>query len=365
MKSYTLLGWDISWFSGKVRSYLRHKRIPWRERPMSAIEFSFHAPRRTGAAAMPVLITPEGRWVQDSSVIIDFLESRFPQDGIIPATPVLRFVAYLLEIWGDEFWIPVGLHTRWSHRENYPRFEREAGANLLPHAPRFVQKRAAAWAAGKMQDHLRSVGIVPAQVALLDRWTEDMLDLLERHFAVCPWLLGERVSLADFGLIGPLYAHLGTDPWPQRELIACRPHVQAWIERMMNPPAAAGAFPEDDRVPETLLPVVAAALHEMLPWVQATLAEVQHFQAEHPGTRRIPRKLGTVEYPFGASRYRRDALPYVLWMVQRMQQVMRQLPAPQQAALREFLKDMDATQWLDIRLPHIERTGLSIAVAPG
>jgi glutathione S-transferase len=35
-----------------------------------------------------------------------------------------------------------------------------------------------------------------------------VLQLLERHFHRCDYVLGGRPSLADLGLLGPLYAHL-------------------------------------------------------------------------------------------------------------------------------------------------------------
>ncbi|MBK6559244.1 MAG: hypothetical protein IPG16_19255 [Comamonadaceae bacterium] len=37
-----------------------------------------------------------------------------------------------MEAWGDEWWIPMAMHTRWTYPENYALFEREAGSALLP-----------------------------------------------------------------------------------------------------------------------------------------------------------------------------------------------------------------------------------------
>jgi glutathione S-transferase len=359
---YTLLGWDISYFTGKVRSYLRYKGVPFRERPITLPEFMVLAPRRTGAAAMPIVVTPEGQWLQDSSVIIDILEQRFAAHSVLPATPVQRLVACLLEIWGDEFWIPVGLHTRWSHPENYPRFEQDAGRGLLPDFPQRLQQRAAAFAANKMRDHLAHVGIVPAQIPALDAWTGAMLDLLEQHFVACPYLLGERASLADFGLIGPLYAHLATDPWPQRELIAKRPQVQAYIHRMMQPPTTYGEFPPDDGLPPTLMPLLTAVLHDMTPWLEGTINEFNRFVVGRPDRRAIPRSLGKISYPLGEQNYSRASMPYMLWMVQRLRDSIGLMAPAAQARARGFLKDREANEWLDVPLPRLARTGLTIRV---
>ncbi len=98
---YTLYGWQVSYFAGKVRCYFEYKRIPYTERPINLWELMVTIKRRTGASVMPVVVTPEGRWLQDSSDIIDHLESRFPERPVVPGTPAQRAAAYLLEAWGD------------------------------------------------------------------------------------------------------------------------------------------------------------------------------------------------------------------------------------------------------------------------
>jgi glutathione S-transferase len=358
--TYTLLGWDISYFTGKIRGYLRHKGIPFTERPMNLLEFRYLAPRKTGAAAMPVLITPEGHWLQDSSVIFDTLERRHGAPHLLPDTARQRFLAYLLELWGDEFWIPAAMHTRWSHPENLSRFQQEAGTHLLPHFPQFLQERASNMAASSMRRHLPSLGILPEQTALLDRWINLTLDRLEAHFAQHRYLLGEKPSLADFSLAGPLYAHLATDPWSRRELIVTRPQVFAYVERMSHPPSKKGDYLPEDRIPETLIPLVADALREMAPWITATLVQVQEFLATHPKRKTLPRGLGMIEFPLANGVFRRIALPYVLWMVQRLNQMVATFSATERESVAAFLRTWDAECWLSLSAPRLERAGLTI-----
>ena len=254
---YILYGWHLSYFTGKVRSYLRYKNIPFIDQPVDFYTLTRRIKRRTGAAVMPVLVTPEGEWLQDSSVIIDRLEERFPARSVLPIRPIQCFAAHLIEAWGDEWWIPIALHTRWSHPENYPLFEREGGQHLLPWFPRFIQRRAAARAANRMRRFMPLVGVVPEQTAILDAWTATMLDHLDRHFAAAPFLLGRSPSIGDFGLLGSMYGHLGRDPWPKRELVAPRPHLRDWIDRMAElPPGTAQGFADGDVLPPTLEPVL-------------------------------------------------------------------------------------------------------------
>src|SRR5688572_20142823 len=214
-KPYILYAWHLSYFSGKTRCYLRYKDIPYVEKPIDLYTLTRRIRRKTGAAVMPVVVTPEGEWLQDTSVIIDRLEERFPEAPVVPETPVQRFAAYLMELWGDEWWIPIAMHTRWSYPENYALFEREGGDHLLPGFPRFLKNRAAAIAAGAMRSYKQNVGIVPEQFEVMEQWTHAMLELLDRHFAASPYLFGDKPSLGDFGLVGTMYGHLGRDPWPK------------------------------------------------------------------------------------------------------------------------------------------------------
>ncbi|MCX7226178.1 MAG: glutathione S-transferase N-terminal domain-containing protein, partial [Burkholderiales bacterium] len=116
---YTLYGWHLSYFTGKVRCYLLHKGIAFTDQPVNMFTLLSTIKRQTGAVVMPVLRTPQGAWVQDSSVIIDQLEAAHPQRPVIPTSPVPRFAAYLLEAWCDEWWVPIAMHTRWTYPENY------------------------------------------------------------------------------------------------------------------------------------------------------------------------------------------------------------------------------------------------------
>ncbi len=361
MKTYTHYGWHLSYFSGKTRSYLKYKDIPFVDKPIDMYTYTVRARKRTNAAVMPVVVTPDGEWWQDTSEIIDRLEARFPDAPIVPATPVQKIASYLIEMWADEWWLPVAMYTRWWYPENYPLFEHDAGTQLLPYFPKFLQKRAGATAASAMRGHLTTIGVVKEQVDLLDRWTRDILDRFDAHFDEMPFLFGDRPSLGDFGLIGPLYAHLARDPWSKRELIDPRPHVRAWVDRMNNHRPRAGNFIGEDRIPETLNPVFRAIIDEFLPMLEGTLGEVNAYLPQHVESKLIPRGLGEIEFPMGEGRYRRRALPYVLWMVQRMLVAYRGMPATEQSAVKNWLRGLGGESLLDMKIPTLKRVGLRVA----
>ena len=360
-KPYIHYAWHLSYFSGKSRSYLRYKDIPHVEKVIDYYTFAIKAKKRTNAAVMPIVVTPEGEWLQDTSVIIDELERRFPQAQIVPATPVQRIASYLMEMWGDEWWLVIAMYTRWCHPENYPLFLHDAGRGLLPYFPRFLQNRVGAKAANQMRAHLPGLGIEPAQQELLGAWTRNMLDLLDAHFAQMPFLFGGKPSLGDFGLIGPLYAHLGRDPWSKRELIDPRRNVRAWVDRMNQPLPRSGAFLSNDQIPVTLEPIFRTMFREFLPLLEATLHEVNAAIPQRAPGQPLPRGLGKIEFPMGNGVYRRAAMPYVLWMTQRLLDVYHGMNAADQASVRNWLQELGGERLLRLELPRLRRIGLRVA----
>jgi glutathione S-transferase len=356
-KPYLHYAWHLSYFSGKTRAYLRYKDIPFVEKAINFYNFAVQAKKKTGAAVMPIVVTPEGEWIQDTSVIIDRLEQRFPQAPVIPGTPVQKMASYLMELWGDEWWLLVAMYTRWAHPENYPLFLNDAGKGLLPWMPAFLQNRLGAKAANQMRGHLPALGVVPERYAVIDRWTRDTLD---QHFAAQPFLFGSKPSLGDFGLIGPLYAHLGRDPWSKRELIDPRKNLRAWVDRMMQPKPLSGAFLPNDQIPETLTPIFRAMFREMTPWLAETLREVNAMLPKLSAGRPLPRGLGDIEFPMGAGRHKRAALPYVLWMVQRIQDVFKKMSDAEQHAVRNWLRPLGGEDILNLNIPRLRRYGLRV-----
>jgi glutathione S-transferase len=358
---YTQIGVELSLYSGKTRSYMLHKRIPFVERGASAGEVFHTIPHRTGASAVPVVVTPEGEWLQDTSAIIDELERRFPAHPVLPRTPILRFASYLFELWGDEFWLPLAMHARWSHEENLPLFVHDVSTGLMRGLPRWMQRAGALHFARKMREHLPRLGITPEQIPLIDRFAQIQLDGLNRHFEGHRFLFGDRPSLGDYGLIAPLYAHLGRDPWPKRELVAPRPHLKAWIDRMFEPSGTSGEFQAEDRVPETLTPALRSIFDEMVPFLAACAGELRKTTVVREGTRKAIRFLGEISYSLAGDTFRQQGFSYPVWMGQRMLDAFREMSLPNRTAISDWLASVSGTAVLELELPRVKRIGLAAA----
>ena len=87
---YRLFSWEHSYFSGKVRSYLRFKASQGAlgdgyEDILATPELiaGLLTPK-SGSGAVPQVEAPDGTWIQDSSDIIDFCEAAHPKMSVIP-----------------------------------------------------------------------------------------------------------------------------------------------------------------------------------------------------------------------------------------------------------------------------------------
>lgn len=357
---YRFYGWEMSLYSGKLRAYLRHKNIPFEERRATLWDMR-QIRRQTGAQVIPVLVTPEGQWLQDTSHIIDRLEARFPQASAIPDTPRQRIAAYLLEAWGDEFWLASAMHYRWNFGQNYGAiFQPEGGDNLLPHGPRWLKNRLVDRVAMSMRSFLPGLGVVAEQASAIEAWSESMCDALDAHFSEHRYLLGQRPSLGDYGLIGPLYAHLGRDPYPATHLIGPRPHLRAWIERMQRPDGQDGDFLADDTIAETLEPLFKSIFGEFWSYLMATLQAMQQ-APEPPQGRGYSRALGTLSLTLAGQPFRCKARPFSLWMLQRGLDAYADMSPAQQGMIDAWLAHYSAGEALHLQLPRLRRLALHVA----
>ncbi len=348
MERYRLIGAEASYYTGKVRAYLRWKGIPFDEVAGSAKVFEEVIVPRTGVRFLPVLLAPDGFAVQDSTEIIDFLEARFPEPPVYPSTPVQKLVALLFELWGDEWLVLPAMHWRWSFPEQADFVAHEFGSITLPDGTPEEQRRAAAPLLQRFGGSLPLLGVTPRTIPAIEAWTTELFDRLDAHFARHPFLLGTRPSIGDYGLMGPLYAHLGRDPVPAKLMRERAPRVAAWVARMNAPDVRGGDFLPDDAVPETLLPMLRRMFAEHWPVLVDSAEQLAGWLDENPTTP-IPRVIGTHRFRVGDVEEDRVVFPYTVWMLQRVLDHVASLDAPARARVERFVEPLGGRDALRFR----------------
>ncbi|GAB2785482.1 glutathione S-transferase family protein [Halomonas shantousis] len=349
--TYTLYGTEFSLYTGKVRAYLRYKGIPYREILSTLRVYRRIIVPKTGVRFIPVLETPEGDAIQDTTAIIDFLETRFAQRPIYPPTPRQRLVALLLELYADEWLVIPAMHYRWSFPEQNERFIMgEFGKVVAPWAPAFVRRRLARSRAGHFAGMLPTLGVSPTTAPAIEQWYLTLLDTLEAHFREHRYLLGERASMADFGLIAPLYAHLYRDPAPGALMRRHAPHVAQWVERMFASQPEIGDWLPDDAIPDTLLPLLRHQFEEQFPVLRDTVEAVTRWVETHPGER-LPRRIGQHRFRIGETEGERALMAFPQWMLQRPLDYYRGLTGPERESVDALLARCAGLKAMQLDIP--------------
>lgn len=315
---YTLYGGELSLYTGKARAYLRFKGLEFTELPATREVYKTVIVPRVGAPIVPVLVSADDTLVQDTTDIIDYLERRHPQCPVYPDTPLQRLVALLLEFYGDEWLVIPAMHYRWSVLDQqYDFIMREFGAMSDPDATPEEQIRLGEKLSAPFRGSISALGVTEETIPGIERAYADLLAQLDLHFSRHDYLLGSRPCIGDFGLMGPLYAHLGRDPVPRAMMESQAPNVYRWVQRMNAPESLSGEFLADDLVPDTLLPVLETLCREHLPDAVDVVAQVENWLGQNPPGSNIPRVLGFHAFTTGGVSGKRYVHSYAQWMFQR------------------------------------------------
>jgi glutathione S-transferase len=391
--TYRLFSWEHSYLSGKVRAYLRYK-----ER-MGDLGDGFEDILATrelmrgllipamGSSVLPQIQAADGTWVQDSSEIIDFIEARHshvPTAPIPADAPRQALAAYLVELLADEWMGTPGYWSRWyyshpSARPNHAEYNAmqwgAAFASSAPGAERLATGHASmeeifSLSVSRTKPRgalagLEHLGCTPETEQAWWGSLENILGLLDAHFSAHDFVLGGLPSLGDFGLMGPLYAHIYRDPVTGFKLRTEHPIVAEWVERtngmsinarsydqklyslddqgeLVGRPATSdgGQWLVNDAVPPTLDAVIAVFFEEMWPVLKSTMEKTAAFIASpsHEPGGELPAKTFfadrawtehqtgngalTHEFEIQGIRSRRMVVPYQVWMLQRLARVL-------------------------------------------
>ena len=252
-EGYRIIGAEMSPYSVKVRSYFRYKAIPHQWIPRNAAsqaEFEKYAKM----PIIPLVVTPDGTGIQDSTPIIERIEKLHPEPSIHPEEPVTNFISTLIEEFGDEWGNKWMFHYRWA-REIDQRCS--AGRIARMRAPKASEEEHAALAGQvrtRMVERLWYVGSNELTASQIEIGFQDMLGMLDDHLSTRSYLFGGRPAFGDFGLWGQFY-ELWTDPTAGALIEGNAPHVLDWIHRMLWP-RAEGGFESWKTLAPTMMPIL-------------------------------------------------------------------------------------------------------------
>ena len=298
--TYRIYGSELSPYSVKVRSFFRYKNIDhdWIPRsPAVQAEFQKYAK----LPLVPLVVTPEGEGIQDSTPILERFEASHPEPSVIPDDPALAFVSALLEEYGDEWGNKWMFHYRWRYQPDVWSTAERIALQMMGAQGTLAVAQARAAVADRMTGRLGFVGSNQQTEPVIEASFAKALGLIEAHLASRPYLLGGRPAMADFGLWAQLY-EAATDPTPGAIMRASAPNVMGWIQRMVAPRAEGGFEPLAALAP-TLTPLLAQEVGALfLPWSAANAAAIGR------GDKSFTMSLGGAEWTQETQKYHARSL---------------------------------------------------------
>ncbi len=347
--THILYGARASLFTGKARAYLDWKDIPYTEtRPAPEVMMGKIVPA-VGYPVVPVVEKDDGTLIQDTTVIIDHFEAETGGPSVYPDTPAQRLAALLLELYGDEWLVIPAMHYRWNYNEDW--IYGEFGRTALPDGSPGEQYEAGKAMGQRFKGFVPRLGIDDKTIPAIETSYEALLADLDAHFAAHDMLLGTRPSIGDYGLIGPLYAHLYRDPESGKLMERLAPHVARWVERMVEVESPlSGEFLPDDEVPATLDPVLRRMMDEQMPHLQA-VARIYADWAKAEPDAEVPRAIGMAPYRIEGVDGERFASTFSLWMLQRPLDYYRSLEGDDREAADALLDRVGGAAFRDFELP--------------
>ena len=221
-------------FCLKARICLNVKGVPYR-RVTVTIGRRRELKRLNPLGKVPVLVHGSDVIV-DSSGIARHLERTVADPALLPDDAAARAYAHLLEEWADEALYFVIGAFKWLNPANRAAalantVTEITGGALRPLVGwgllRNVRRRYAAWGYG-----------VESLPALQDRMREN-LDVLVTLLGEKPYLLGRNPTLADVAVFAQL---AWMKRYEERQLLADRPEIEWWMERVAAVPPIAAAL---------------------------------------------------------------------------------------------------------------------------
>ena len=365
--TYTLYGMAGSLYTARARSYMRKNAVPFTEVKAGSEEFTGQIVPQIGRWIIPVIKAPDGAIIQDGADIIDHLDAAgFSKHPIYPADPVLLLIAHAFELFGSHGLLRPAMHYRWNFDEVNLPFLRETFRDVLPSGlSRDAEDAAFLHASGRMRQATEVFGVRPDTQKLVEESYAQFLVLMERHLREHPFILGGHATIADYGLIGAMYAHLGRDPVPLRLLQTSAPNVFRWVERMNMAETfldeamfnSDGQLVDSEELPKSLLQLMGFIADDYLPEIAAHVERANSWLESHPeiesgsptNNKSMKSGLGLAPFAWRGVEIATVVIPYRFFLLQRLQDAFDLQSTGDQAHIRSVFEVTGNEAIFDLR----------------
>ena len=349
-----------SLYSGRARSYLIKQGIQFQEFSTGHESFKAEVLPKGKLPTIPTLVTPAGDVIRDGAAIIEHFEAATGRP-CQPPGPRQQIISALFDVIGTDGLLRPAMHYRWNFPDDNLDFIRYHFLHSQRNTPQREEKTEHMM--GRMRYAAQIFGVTEQSQELVEALYLEYLDALNAHFEQYPYLLGWRPCIGDFGLLAPMYAHLGRDPYPARLMQQRATRVYRWVERMNRADQdvpeyfeAGTDFLADDEVPETLLAVLRVLAEDFVPETRAAAERINAWLAEEqpeagaPAVTRLSGGAGNAEFSLRGQTISALAQPYRFYLLQRVQALYAGLEAVDQESVESMLEACGMAAVLSLKL---------------
>jgi glutathione S-transferase len=335
-----LFGSSISYFTGKMENYFKVRSIPYKRRIEAYPAFEKKMKKMVGVHQMPAVVLPDGRWMTDTTKIIQWFESNFT-NSLIPQNPVQAFICYLIEDWADEWWWRPAMHYRWHYKEGAEFASDHLAKELLRAypAPHFLKKMFLA--RRQRNGYTVGDGISQDNKNAVEANVINLFNNLEKIFSKRSFIFGETPSLADIGLSGPFYRHFALDPVPLKIIKNEAPSILNWLDALQNTKLKNIKHEFIEDIPADLDPLLEEIGRVYLPYLCKNVEAVQSSKKYF--------EFRTGELNIRKARFSQ----YRVWCLKELREKFYSLSKDDQTSVEQMLRKFDCWEplWMHKKLP--------------
>ena len=229
---------DVSYFSGKMESYLRYKEIPFELIEMNASNGVTDIYANTGVRKVPAIASADGLWFRESTNMIDWFEEHYNNQPIHPSDPALAFLSKLVEDYADEWCWRSAMYWRWHDKDNAQYQGSRIGQDVFADWPIPTSWSGFIFRKRQQLVFMKGDGVTTQTEAVVRQQYFQLADAFTELLADQPFLLGNKPTLVDIGFMGPFFRHYFSDPFPASVMRSQYPAVLEWVARVWNAQAS-------------------------------------------------------------------------------------------------------------------------------
>lgn len=272
-----VLGSPASPYTRKFIAALRYQRIPYQFRIDPALDCEGLEKPKVPLLPTVYFSNPDGPRAAavDSTDLLLALEPAAPERSLYPSDPALRYLALLLEDYGDEWLTKAMFHYRWVYEADIANAADYLFYVNLPGASAADAETMGGVFARRQIDRLYVVGSNQTTGETIETSYRRLLGRLNEALQPGGYLFGARPSVADYGLYGQLTQLTRVDPTPAAIAAKEAPRIVAWVDAIddlsgLEP--AAGDWLAFDAAARSLKPLLEEVGRTYAPFLVANAA---------------------------------------------------------------------------------------------